>query len=75
MAGRHQENSRTKVRVLAVLLLALEICIGFVYGFKVQFDTRTANYPLTSDNSSAVILYIIAAVLAILGWGLIIAYS
>lgn len=75
MAGRHQENSRTKVRVLAILLLCLEICIGFVYGFKAQFDIRTANYPTTSDNSSAVILYILTAVLAILGWGLIIAYS
>ena len=73
--GRHQDNVKTKVRVVAFLLLLLEIGLGFVYGFAAQFDTRTSIFPITQDNSSWVIYYMLAAILAILGWGLIIAYS
>ena len=63
------------MRVVAFLLLLLEIGLGFIYGFGSQFDTRAAFYPTTQDNSSIVIYYMLAAILAILGWGLIIAYS
>ena len=73
--GRHQENSRTKVRVTAFLLLLLEIGLGFAYGFGSQFDTRSTLFPSTQDNSLWVVYYMLAAILAILGWGLIIAYS
>jgi hypothetical protein len=60
---------------MAFLLLLLEVGLGFVYGFGSQFDTRTQFYPTTSDNSNTVILYMLATILAMLGWGLIIAYS
>ena len=43
------------MRVVAFLLLLLEIGLGFIYGFGSQFDTRAAFYPTTQDNSSIVI--------------------
>ena len=75
MAGRHQEQSKLKVRVMALFLLLLQAGLGYAYGFGAQFDISNQNYPSTQDNSNSVILYILTAILAILGWGLIIAYS
>lgn len=75
MIAQHQENSKTKVRGVAIFLLVVEVALMFVYGFGSEFDLTTANFPTTSDNSSSLIMYILAAILPILGWGLIIAYS
>lgn len=63
------------MRVLGILLLVFEVGIGFAYGFGAQFDTRTSLYSPDADNSSALIFYMLPAILALLGWGLIIAYS
>jgi TRAP-type mannitol/chloroaromatic compound transport system permease small subunit len=70
----HQEASATKVRVIAILLLLLEIGIMFAYGFGTFIDMAYANNA-NSDNSAKLIFYLLAAILPILGWGLIIAYS
>lgn len=59
---------------MAVILFLTEIGIMFAYGFGSSLDmtySKTAN----SDSSAYLISYILAAILAILGWGLIIAYS
>lgn len=69
---QHQENNSGKARVIAVLLLALEIGLMFAYGF----GTKVATFTSTSvDFSYLFVAYILPAILAILGWGLIIAYS
>ena len=65
---RQQKNAR----VMAALLLILEIGIMFAYGFGSKIDiTGRAN----TDNSSYLISYLGPAVLAIVGWGLIIGYT
>jgi len=58
---------------MAVLLLLLEIGIMFAYGFGTKIGTSIAiDY---TDNSIYLILYIGAALFAIVGWGLILGYS
>ncbi len=59
---------------MAVFLFVLEVGIMFAYGFGSSIDmsySKTAN----NDSSSYLITYLLGAILAILGWGLIIAYS
>jgi hypothetical protein len=61
--------------VIAVILLLLEIGIMFAYGFATKIDVSIATANIASDNSSSLIMYIGVALFAIVGWGLIIAYS
>lgn len=75
MIGQHQEQSKTKVRIFAILLLVLEVALMFIYGFASEFDITTTSFPTSIDNSRAIIYYTISAILPILGWGLIIVYS
>ena len=75
MIGQHQENSKTKVRIFAGLLLVLEVALMFIYGFGAEFDITTTSFPTNRDNTHALVYYVIAAILPILGWGLIIVYS
>ena len=61
--------------MIAVILLLLEIGIMFAYGFASTIDMSfTATNP-NSDKSYLLVLYIGVALFAIVGWGLIIAYS
>jgi hypothetical protein len=61
-------------RAFALLLLCLEILIMFAYGYAANFPIYTATSP-QSDYSNLMILYTFTALLAILGYGLLIAYS
>lgn len=61
-------------RFFAVFLLLFEIGIMFAYGFSSTFAPFTATTP-QSDFSNQIILYTFTALLAILGYGLLIAYS
>ena len=63
------------MRVVALLLFALQIALGFIYGVGSAFDTNPTLYSTAQDNTSTFMYYILPAILAILGWGLIIAYS
>jgi hypothetical protein len=56
------------------MLLCFEIGILFAYGYGSYFTTYTATSP-QDDYSSLMILYTFTALLAILGYGLLIAYS
>ena len=75
MISQHQENAKGKVRVVAILLLILEVGLMFAYGFGSRFTTGGTTFPTTSDNTSSLIFYMTSAIMALLGWGLIIAYS
>jgi ABC-type polysaccharide transport system permease subunit len=75
MISQHQENAKGKVRVVAILLLILEVGLMFAYGFGSQFQIGGTTFPTTSDNTSSLIFYMTSAIMALLGWGLIIAYS
>jgi hypothetical protein len=44
----------------------------FAYGFGSKIDTTALN---NTDNSTYLVFYLGAAILAIVGWGLIIAYT
>ena len=68
----HQDKSTTKVRILAGFLIVLEVGMMVAYGVGSNIQT---NFLTTSDQSSQIILYLLPALLAILGWGLIISYS
>ena len=61
--------------MLAVFVLVLEVAFMFAYGFGAEFDLSSTRFPSTSDNSSHLVLYTLAAVLPLLGWGLILSYS
>ena len=63
------------MRVVAILLLVLEIGLMFAYGFGSEFLTRATYLTTTGDNTEGLIYYTTAAIMALLGWGLIIAYS
>jgi hypothetical protein len=56
------------------MLLMFEIGIMFAYGYGSSFSTFTAINP-PNDHSYQIILYTFTAILAILGYGLIVAYS
>lgn len=71
---RRQDRQKLQGRIFALLLLMFEIGIMFAYGFAANFTVTTNTTPL-SDHSSAIILYTFTALLAILGYGLLIAYS
>jgi hypothetical protein len=58
---------------MAALLLILEIGIMFAYGFGTKIDTSVAIDG--TDNSIYLITYIGTALIAIVGWGLILGYS
>lgn len=75
MISQHQENSKGKVRVVAIILLLLEVGLMFAYGFGSQFTIGGTSFPTTNDNTSSLIFYTTSAIMALLGWGLIIAYS
>ena len=75
MISQHQENAKGKVRIVAILLLLLEVGLMFAYGFGSEFLIGGTTFPTTSDNTSSLILYTTSAIMALLGWGLIIAYS
>jgi hypothetical protein len=62
-----------KARVMAALLLVLEIGIMFAYGFGTKIDTSLAI--AGTDNSMYLMVYLGASFFAIVGWGLIIGYS
>lgn len=68
----HEERSKRAVKVMAVLLFLAEVGIMFAYGFGTTINIATTT---TTDGSSLLIFYTLTAILAILGWGLIIAYS
>ncbi len=68
----HQDKSTTKVKILAVFLIILEV--GMMVGYGVGSEIKT-DFATTSDQSSQIITYLLPAILAILGWGLIISYS
>ena len=75
MISQHQENAKGKVRIVAILLLLLEVGLMFAYGFGSEFLIGGTTFPTTSDNTSSLIFYTTSAIMALLGWGLIIAYS
>lgn len=75
MISQHQENAKGKVRGVAIFLLLLEVGLMFAYGFGSDFVVGGALFPTTSDNTNSLIYYITSAIMALLGWGLIIAYS
>jgi hypothetical protein len=56
------------------MLLCLEVGIIFAYGYGAYFPSYTTTTPQT-DYSDQIILYTFTALLAILGYGLLIAYS
>lgn len=56
------------------MLLMFEVGIMFAYGYGSSFSTFTATNP-PNDQSYQIILYTFTAILAILGYGLIVAYS
>lgn len=67
-------------RILGVLLFLFEVGIMFAYGFGGYFTVEplhptTGNVAAFLDQSDRFILYIFTAVLAILGYGLLIGYS
>lgn len=68
-----QQAQVKKARVMAVLLLVLEVGIMFAYGFGTKIDT--SGDVAYTDHSTQLIVYLGAAMFAIIGWGLIIAYS
>lgn len=61
-------------RAFALMLLCFEVGIMFAYGYGSAFPSYTATTP-QSDYSDLIILYTFTAMLAILGYGLLIAYS
>jgi hypothetical protein len=69
---QRQAIQKTRARTFAVMVFLMEVGLMFAYGFGAQFNNvaQTGN-----DNADSLILYILVALLAILGWGLIIAYS
>lgn len=47
----------------------------FAYAYGANFNTSSSYISTTSDNSSYILIYTLGALLAILGWGLIVSYS
>lgn len=68
----HEERSRTKMKGLGIFLILLEIALTILYGL---FTTVGHYFGTTTDNSSYLLMYLLPGILALLGWGLIIAYS
>lgn len=63
-----------KGRVFALMLLLLELVVMFAYGFA-GFLRNDPTPTILIDYSGVMLLYTFAAMLAILGYGLLIAYS
>ena len=60
------------MRGLGIFLLALEIALMILYGLLTSVKNT---FSTTTDNSAYLIMYLLPGILALLGWGLIIAYS
>ena len=61
-------------RAFAFLIIFIELGIMFAYGFSTKFTMLATTLPQI-DYSSEILLYTFTALLAILGYGLLIAYS
>ena len=75
-----QNISKRNGRILGVLLFLFEIGIMFAYGFGGYFTVETntttvGGVTVYLDQSNIFILYIFTAILAIIGYGLLIGYS
>ena len=68
------DSMKTQNRIFALLIVLVQLGIMFAYGFGTKFTTFAVQSPLV-DYSSDVLFYTFAALLAILGYGLIISYS
>lgn len=69
-----------KGRILSLLLLLFEIGIMFAYGFGSRFFIEPSTIAVTGgnaylDHADKIVLYSFTGLLAILGFGLLIAYS
>ena len=65
---------KSQNRIFAIVIIGVELGILFAYGYSSKFATVAVASPLI-DHSSTLLIYTFTALLAILGYGLLLAYS